>query len=427
MLSSLYEAALDWRILSVLNSEAGQLVDDDAAIELLATVVAGNLQHKTNEVDPQAEITDALLNSTDSEAKRTRLLGLVDSQMGYGTIVGAPVVFYLGAFIYTILDLSNKPSDQDAAISLAFGVEWMIVVHVAMVGSCLLATNNPSTASVLVGRQRPRITRIPTAQQLTGHQPPGFWQRLLHGDLIFLGDVHKNRYQPVTLWSRGRNKKQWVQESHAFLNDQNANQRLKVGWKPRIIIFTATCVLINLPATAGAVVAWRTPPIGWGCRSLSFVCYAGIQLLLTSLYMILHIIRSPEELVIPSTPSRTWTTWLVFLWDYIQLVSCFITYILYFSSCLACLFVILGSTLMQVIGVYRNCFCYVNAPEWYSLTSATVQVATDTQEQRDSSSNWVIFGSIATGFMGVCCLGGWWYQMAIRARYKHVVHSRFKA
>ncbi|KAK5034658.1 hypothetical protein LTR13_006314 [Exophiala sideris] len=159
MLSGLYEAVLDWKIISTLKSRTGSGLQnqEDAVIELLATVVAGNLQHRFHDVRPQAEIKDALLRNTDTdtdteahtEAQRTRLLGLVDSQMGYGAIVGAPVVFYLGAFVYTILDLSNEPSDQDAAISLAFGVEWMILVHVAIIGSCLLATNNPSTASVL--------------------------------------------------------------------------------------------------------------------------------------------------------------------------------------------------------------------------------------------------------------------------------------
>ncbi|KAK5269829.1 hypothetical protein LTR96_005527 [Exophiala xenobiotica] len=410
MLSGLYEAVLDWKILSALKNETGSRLPEDAVIELLATVVAGNLQHRTHEVQPQAEMKEALLNNANAEAQRTRLLGLVDSQMGYGAIVGAPVVFYLGAFVYTILDLSNEPSDQDAAISLAFGVEWMILVHVAIIGSCLLATNNPSTASVL---------------NLAGHLQPGLWQRLLGGDLTILADIYNTRYQPVTMWSRGRNKRQWVNDSTAFLNHQSLSKPLKIGWRARMLIFLATCVLINLPPVAGAVVAWRTPPIGWGCRSLSFVCYAASELLITALFMLMHGIRPPDELVKPTGPGKTSAGALDWLRYHGHMSSCIAVYILYALSCIGCLFVVLGSTLMQVVGVYRNCFSYVNAPEWYHLGSATVQVATDTQEQRNSSHNWIVFGGTATAFMGVCCFVGWWYQMVIRERYKDVVKSRF--
>ena len=143
MLGGLYEAVLDWKILHYLKSDTGSQLNEVDAVELLITVVSGNLLHTDGDVNPQEEIKDALGGTASNETKRARLLGLVDSQMGYGAIVGAPVVFYLGAFVYTILDLSNNPSDQDAAISLAFGVEWMIIVHVAIIGSCVLATNNP--------------------------------------------------------------------------------------------------------------------------------------------------------------------------------------------------------------------------------------------------------------------------------------------
>lgn len=429
MLSGLYEAVLDWKILSALKSETGKKLKEEAVIELLATVVAGNLQHRTNEVRPQVEIKDALLNNANMEAQRTRLLGLVDSQMGYGAIIGAPVMFYLGAFVYTILDLMNKPSDQDAAISLAFGVEWMILVHVAIIGSCLLATNNPSTASVLVGRQPSpsshSITRSTTQQNIAGRLQPGLWQRALKGDLAILADIYKTRYQPVTMWSRGRNKRQWVQDSHAFLSHQIPSNALNIGWRAHIVIFLATCVLINLPPVAGAVVAWRTPPIGWGCRSLSFVCYAGVELLITALFLLMHGIKPSEELGKPADSCKTPAGALAWLWYHCRLPSCITVYILYALSWLGCLFVVLGSTLMQVIGVYRNCFCYVNAPEWYHRDSAIVQVATDTQEQRESSHNWIIFGGTATAFMGICCLAGWWYQMVIRERYRDVVNSRF--
>lgn len=47
-----------------------------------------------------------------------------------------------------------------------------------------------------------------------------------------------------------------------------------------------TFVLIALPAAAGAFVSWRTPPVGFSCRSLSFVLYMGWEIVLTPVYFV---------------------------------------------------------------------------------------------------------------------------------------------
>jgi hypothetical protein len=52
----------------------------------------------------------------------SRLLNLLGAQADFGGAVGSPVLFFLGAFIYTILDLKQDPSSEDSAISLGFGI-----------------------------------------------------------------------------------------------------------------------------------------------------------------------------------------------------------------------------------------------------------------------------------------------------------------
>jgi hypothetical protein len=135
------------------------------------------------------------------------------------------VLFCLGAFIYTILGFRCDPSDQDAAISLAFGVEWMIVVRVFIIAACVLASNNPSTTSVLVGLLPPKdprwVRRVNTYDALTGmpHTGPSAKLRLMHGEigcLRFLKDVYEDRYQPVTMWRRGQNQQEWIRDSIAW-------------------------------------------------------------------------------------------------------------------------------------------------------------------------------------------------------------------
>jgi hypothetical protein len=440
MLSGLYEAVLDWRILTLLSNH--QLPAKEA-VELLVTVVAGNLlreapapnqnplnqnplnQNPPNQtapnnadpryIDPKQEITDAIMRSVGDE-RRSRLLGLMTSQYNFGAIAGAPVLFYLGAFVYGILDLNNNPSDQDAAISLAFGIEWMIIVHVSIIAACILASNNPSTTSVLVGllplKDPHWVRRVSTYDALTGkpHTGPSAKLRLIHGEigpLRLLEDIYKDRYQPVTMWRRGQNKREWIRDSITWKrlqasatnrSENNTGLSLRnlraTSWRYLLFVVFATFVLINLPPTAGAIVAWRSPPIGWGCRSLSFVCYAACQFVVVLLF-----------LVKSSRPA----------WHTISIFYVLFTFLSLFFS--------LVGTLLQVIGVYRNCFCYVNADLWLKRESAFINVASDTQEERDSSSSWITFGGAATVFMSLCCYLGWWYQNDIRKRYKEIVEE----
>jgi hypothetical protein len=300
MLSGLYEALLDWRVLTLLSNY--QLPVEEV-IELLVIVVSGNLlreapapnqnsptQNPSNSADPRyidskQEITDAIMRSVGDE-RRSRLLGLMTSQYDFGAITGTPVLFYLGAFIYTILDLPSDPSDQDTAISLAFGVEWMIVVHVSIVAACVLASSNPSTTSVLVGLLPSKgirwARRVNTYNALTGmpHTGPSVKLRLMRGEidcLRFLKDVYEDRYQPVTMWRRGQKKQEWIRDSITWRRFQASatNKSDYTGlslrnlqattWRYLLFVVFATFVLINLPPTAGVIVAWGTPPIGWGC------------------------------------------------------------------------------------------------------------------------------------------------------------------
>jgi hypothetical protein len=131
--------------------------------------------------------------------------------------------------------------------------------------------------------------------------------------------------------------------------------------------------LLSLPRSFSSIYHQQPEPsllgkplIGWGCQSLTFVCYAACQLLLVLLFL-------------AKSSCPAWYTTSVF---------CVLTFLSLFFS--------LAGTLLQVIGVYRNCFCYINADMWLKPEPAFVNVASDTQEQRDSSSNWIIFGGTAT-------------------------------
>ena len=174
-------------------------------------------------------------------------------------------------------------------------------------------------------------------------------------------------------------------------------------------IFLPTIILISLPPAAGAVVAYASPPRGWGCRYLRFMVYAGCQVVLT----VTFTLKAVTEYRLKLRP-----TWIRI--PGIALFYC-CSIVLYFLS----LFSAIAGTMMQVMGVYKNCFCYVNAPYWSKIHLATVGVASDTVEQRNSSQNWISMGITATAFMAVTCYIGWWYQRLLRHRFAKEVESLY--
>ncbi|KAH8585953.1 hypothetical protein B0O99DRAFT_704928 [Bisporella sp. PMI_857] len=416
MLSGLHESVLDYKILkAVLKPKTEIPIPQNTKLYMLLTVISGNLV--LAEGQPNTRILDVLslcpaaatpaapmlcMHCTTTN-KKERLRSLMTSQNSFGATIAAPVIFYLGAFAYTIIDLLGKPSDQDAAISLAFGVEWMVVVHVAIVSGCLLASNNPSSVSVLVGN-----ARVLPALQVSSP----WWRKQ------WCPDVYDTMFQPVAIWERGSNKKKWL-SAHAW-GDPAIHDSVQMGCVTWPLIWVFTLILIGLPPAAGAVVAWQTPPVGWGCRSLSFVCYAACQVMVIVFWLLKE--KYPVQISSNLRTGRYTMPWR--LWDTFvnNLLGCCVS-LCYKILIGLSLLTVLGGTLMQIIGVYRNCLCYTNAQWWLKLDQARVDVASDTYDQRHSSQNWIVMGCFATGFMALCCYGGWLYQRYIRDRYKGAIEE----
>lgn len=440
VVSGLTEAVLDSRILLALKN--GQQLSPRSRLRLIVTVVCGNLvlgEAQTTPVttrrwfgkiyapvsrpDPLERIPQALEATAQQSDIKGRLLNLLSAQGDFGALIGAPVVFYLGGFVYTILDLLSNPSVQDAAISLAFGVEWMIVVHVAIVSGCLLASNNPSAASIFASEATPGPAKK------------------------ILPLIYDTPFQPVSMLGRGSNKEEWLAKlvlhcyqtradccgkncstcDHQALRTAANDIRVGPGTYWLLIVFP-TLILVSLPPAAGAVVAHQTPPTGWGCRSLTLVLYAGAQSLMVLCNGMRHQFRAPPSEDSPADHLNTirirrhglvGCTLRMLLATY----ECWPQFLLAISSFAGflSLFAILGGTIMQVAGVYKNCFCYVNSGMWLDLDNAYVNIASDTADQRNASHNWIYMGCIATGFMAACCYVGWWYQQTLRTRYRQIV------
>lgn len=429
LIGGLYEAVLDHLILQSIRRSGPQRrqdrrQDEKDQQELLTILALGNLEEQG---DPIRKVIERLSvnNSTDDEKRRSqaRLISLLRAQADFGTAIGAPVLFYLGAFIYTILDLQSDPSDQDSAISLAYGVEWMVIVHVAIVSGCLLAANNPATSTAIVGEYQgqargPPLPPVFNARgDLRDPVTLRIWYLLvdpfihLRTLIVFycLSDAYEGIFQPVWMWRRGSEKRRKIMRSGAWnqSRDPDKQEILKLTLRSWSFIWVFAVILVALPPAAGAVVSYSTPPIGWSCRSLSFIIYAGCQIILCTTYTCRQ--RWAHEPV----GERPWYKRVLAhnIWNALPLL---------FSG-----FCCIGGTVMQTVGVFRNCFCYVITNKWLNLDEAYVNLASDTEEARNSTRNWITMGVAATLFMVATSWLGWLYQRSVRNWYLEAVHNLY--
>lgn len=439
LIGGLYEAVVDSRLIEYMRQPGHGLTTQDR-IKLLTTLVSGNLILDIGE--PQETLAGELsavgnhdrTTVEDGRLKiiktrlliQTRLFCMMSSQLSFGSAVGAPVVFYLGQFVYTILDLLGKRGDQDAGNSLAFGVEWMVIVHVAIISGCLLASNNPSASTAIVGLPLPRALTLPdrNGRPKSRLMSLKVWlgltretHRMRHLPLFHPTYDTRYQFQPVWLWNRGLNKMRWLEESHVSTN-QLFHDRFKLttlDWIFYIII--PTIFLIILPPGAGGVVSYATPPVGFACRSLSFATYASLQSALGLISLLRYYFEDKDFL-------KEHPRWKLYFSNITLTISVTLTFSSAFTS--------IGGTMMQVMGVYRNCFCYVIASEWWRIMlhhwdpGYVINVAADTQKLRNSSRNWVYMGTVGAGFMALTCYVGYWYQRSLRERFVAEVENLFE-
>lgn len=473
VVSGMLEALIDYRIIHYVESLTANDPETLAIKrELLVAIASGNL--KLGEGNPQKEIPDALIVPNNSSAdrnelSRSRLLNLMGAQSSFGGAVGSPVVFYLGAFAFTILELYNDPSSQAYSISLGFGIEWMIIVHVAIVSGCLLAANNPSTSSGIVGSQHMSLIhrvvpepRLPSPVQASRQMHAVSSNRSGRGLKALLksgwSNSYETKYQPVSLWARGTNKMRWVEQSIAWnvtenstpaaihqdgntrdsivednsaqviitqdtpnqaQTDQSAPKKsfqesMHIGfWSWVFKVWAASILLIVIPPVAGGAIAYATPPRGIACRSLSFIIYASSQVALVTLATIRVAVDKGR---IPSQQSRKeiWFTSKSYK------VVCSIFWFTGFCSAV-------GGTFMQIIGIFNNCICYAGAKNWYALwrINPEVNLASDTQDSRNASEYWQKMGLVAAIFMMANTYLGWWYQRMVRHRFQRAVMAMY--
>jgi hypothetical protein len=265
LVGGITELVLDFEILRHIEEsslgrnclENSTCLSVNERIELMITVLCGNLDLDVGA--PATKINNAIQLPKIStrpilKANQTHLTSMLRSQGTFGSLVGAPVLFFIGSFVLTLNSLSSNLGDNATAHSLAFGMWWMVIVHVTIVSSCTLASNNPSTVtSIVAGAKRHLANRF---DRHGGGQE--------HSNTILgMSPVYDCSFMPVTLWDRGRMKKRWLDEM------RNDGLRGRLRLRPLfgcVLIPLFAFILVLIPTAMAFVISYSTPKICIGCR-----------------------------------------------------------------------------------------------------------------------------------------------------------------
>ncbi len=275
--SGLVEVVLDYRIIRNLmcsHTEQGKDhpvgLDRRERVQLLTAVLAGNLGIEGVPADPQEELGTVLDIDEHPKEVELRLGAMLDCQYPFGAAVGAPILLYIGSFVYTLATIRNSDGDRETARALAFGIWWMNIVHVSAISGCLLASNNPSTAAAIVKKEREKVglqERLNYANKRSEMEDKvqarlEAWSRLPL--------TYKARYEPVWMWTRGKSKAGWLRRTSAWGKPwfREKVEMTVPGW---ISLAFVAFSLVVFPCALAFWIEYSTPARGVGCRSLTIL------------------------------------------------------------------------------------------------------------------------------------------------------------
>lgn len=270
---------------------------------------------------------------------------------------------------------------------------WMTIPHISIVSGLLLAGNNPNTLEGVVGRKTPNSSQRK-------------W--------CLLELVYDSRYRPAWIWHRGRNKRMWalrLQQTYPSLD--NLRDKITIYPQKWFSIILIAFGLILIPSTLAFLTSFYTPREGLGCRSMTFLAYMLCQFCLMWLW-IWNILST--DLVLDDQQSihvtSNNTLWSACVWYF------FVTVIF-----LCATFTAIGGTMMQIIGVYRNCLCDIPITTWHRrYENELLVISTNSKDDiHRAKTFWKGTGITAVVFLTFVSFVGWWYQKRLRYQFKKLI------
>lgn len=217
---------------------------------------ADETHFETMQPRPRTPAVEEEINKT-----KIRLRTMLNCQYSFGSMVGAPVVFFIGGFIFALLQSLQSLGDEDIALALAFGQWYMIIPHIAIISGLLLAGNNPNILEGIVATQRQEQDE----------------------SIRFLGLTfnltYPSCYKVAWQWHRGHNKKLWIDKLlKTYLNRpggeddvvsrdlRQLHSKTSLSLNDWVIVLFLAALLLGVPFFLAFITAFYTPQVGLSCR-----------------------------------------------------------------------------------------------------------------------------------------------------------------
>ncbi|KXH44389.1 hypothetical protein CSIM01_13284 [Colletotrichum simmondsii] len=386
----------------------------------------GQREYTIQEPRPSSQETDHNIIKT-----KTRLRTMLHCQYSFGSIVGAPVIFFLGGFIFSFLTSLDELGDENIAESIAFGSWYMIIPHIAIISGLLLAGNNPNILEGVLATEREK-EKPEDPYPVFGFLP---------FDLVY-----PSCYKVAWQWQRGHTKKLWIEQllsvystttdveypGHRGIDGDMKYLRSKttlslLDW---CVLLFLTLLLVGIPYLFAFMLAYFTPQIGLSCRSLTFLVYFGLQLAQVGLWLWAYVGPPRKEggsmneasmirLDLRGMGTQVLETGSNFSGP-ISKTQCQLDT----NTGFCYVFVSLGGTLMQIMGVYRTNMCFINAHHWLKPKERRppVVLSVNSREMiKSATTYWEPVAIAAIAFMAVVSFIGWWYQRRMRDVFGELV------
>jgi len=198
-------------------------------------------------------------------------------------------------------------------------------------------------------------------------------------------------YETVWLWNRDRCVREWLDAATCpqSLVSDDIRHILETRSNRFLAAFLTFASIATLCSHA-ITISYYTPSVGFGCRATTMLCYACCQCILILCWLYYN-----------EDDKKRYIKWPV--------------YVIGGLCGLCSVFTAIGGTVMQLLGVYRNCICKAGLRYWLNTAGGTVNLASDTQAHRDSGLLWGRFAEVGLVFIGIFCVLGWGYFMRMKA------------
>ena len=188
-----------------------------------------------------------------------------------------------------------------------------------------------------------------------------------------------------------------------------------------LLIALMAYILILLPSILAFLISFYTPAVGLSCRSMTFMIYMLCQIWLVALWIwnvesttfdsqnISHVPFTLNPAATRADPCSS--MWFPIVW-YAQVILCGV-----FAT-----FTSIGGTMMQIIGVYRNCLCNIRISNWRNPDDVLIDIGNNSAEMISYAEHtWTGNGIGAITFLGLVTFLGWWYQKRLRYQFKLII------